>query len=107
MNSDALIQKIVAPTYQMAFIEDATALEINKRRQEQKRMNANRPGTEPWTIFRFHYRSQETLTENNLRVTSTRPAKLTREQSLFPTFWYSSLSLHLQLAWDATNMVIV
>jgi hypothetical protein len=50
--------KMVAPNFQMKFEKNAAALDKPKLNRQLKMMNAKRPGTEPWAIFRFHYRSK-------------------------------------------------
>lgn len=41
----------------MTFEKNAAPLDRAKLLREQRKMMARRPGTEPWAIFRFHYRS--------------------------------------------------
>jgi hypothetical protein len=53
--------KLVAPTFQMTFEKNAAALDTPKLNRQLRMMNAKRPGTEPWAIFRFHYRSKGKL----------------------------------------------
>jgi hypothetical protein len=50
--------KLIAPTYQMDFEKNAAPLEDGELKREHRKMNTKRPGTEPWAIFRFHYRSK-------------------------------------------------
>jgi hypothetical protein len=53
----ATYNKIV-PTFRMAFEENCASLEKTKASRELLQMEARRPGTEPWAIFRIHYRSK-------------------------------------------------
>lgn len=50
--------KLVPPTYQMTFEKNFAALDKLKLNRQLKLIDAKRPGTEPWAIFRFHYRSK-------------------------------------------------
>lgn len=60
--SDAITQvavyKDVKPQLQMTFEENCPILETSKASREKSKINKKRPGSEPWTIFRFHYRSE-------------------------------------------------
>jgi hypothetical protein len=49
--------KLLPPTFRTTFEKNSAPLDHVKVNREQKRMNAARPETEPWVIFRFHYRS--------------------------------------------------
>lgn len=53
--------KEVPPQFQMAFEKDCVTLEAAKSKREKKKLHAKRPGTEPWAIFRFHYRTKGRL----------------------------------------------
>lgn len=55
----------VPPQYEMAFEKDAVALDARKANQEWKKVQAKRPGTEPWAIFRFHYRTTGKLSRTS------------------------------------------
>lgn len=46
----------IAPSFQMTFETNVAPMEKPKANKEKKHMEAARPGTEPWAIFRFHYR---------------------------------------------------
>jgi hypothetical protein len=46
------------PTFRMMFEKNCAPLDRLKVGREQRRVTAPRPGTEPWAIFRFHYRSK-------------------------------------------------
>lgn len=48
----------IQPTFKMMFEQDCALLDKAKLTREQNRMLSPRPGTEPWAVFRFHYRSQ-------------------------------------------------
>jgi hypothetical protein len=50
--------KLLPPTLQMTFEKDMKPLEGRQLNQEKRKMEARRPGTEPWATFRFHYRSK-------------------------------------------------
>ena len=52
------LYKQIAPTYQMTFERNCAPLENRRSAREQRNMDSQRPGTEPWAIFRFHYRSK-------------------------------------------------
>lgn len=54
--------KQVAPTFQMSFEKNSAPLDRTKASRELRRMDTARPGTEPWAIFRFHYRSKGEIT---------------------------------------------
>lgn len=50
--------KLIAPTCQMDFEKNSAPLDDGEVKREQRKRNLKRPGTEPWAIFRFHYRSK-------------------------------------------------
>jgi hypothetical protein len=50
--------KQIAPTLRMDFEKNSMPLDKRAATREQRRMETRRPGTEPWAIFRFHYRSK-------------------------------------------------
>ena len=50
--------KLIPPTLQMTFEKNSAPLEKSKVSREQRKMDSRRPGTEPWAIFRFHYRNK-------------------------------------------------
>jgi hypothetical protein len=50
--------KMIAPTFQMSFERNSAALDRLKLGRELRKINSKRPGTEPWAIFRFHYRTK-------------------------------------------------
>jgi hypothetical protein len=52
------IYKLLPPTFQMAFEKNSAVLDDRTANREKRRMDTTRPGTEPWAIFRFHYRSK-------------------------------------------------
>jgi hypothetical protein len=49
--------KQLPPTFRMAFEENSELLNNRARNKYKGRMDQKRPGTGPWAIFRFHYRS--------------------------------------------------
>jgi hypothetical protein len=49
--------KQVPPTLQMRFEKNSAVLDNVTANREMRKMDGKRPGTEPWAIFRFHYRS--------------------------------------------------
>jgi hypothetical protein len=49
---------VLPPTFRTTFEKNCAPLERRKVTQWQRRMTAERPGPEPWAIFRFHYRSK-------------------------------------------------
>jgi hypothetical protein len=50
--------KQIASTSRMEFEKNSMPLEKQRATREQRRLETRRPGTEPWAIFRFHYRSK-------------------------------------------------
>jgi hypothetical protein len=50
--------RLLPPTSRTVFEKNCAPLDKLKVGREQRRANAPRPGTKPWAIFRFHYRSQ-------------------------------------------------
>ena len=50
--------KDLPPQFHMTFEKNCSALDGRKANGEKKKVYAKRPGTEPWAIFRFHYRSK-------------------------------------------------
>jgi hypothetical protein len=50
--------KQIEPKFCMGFDKDSALLDKHRTMREQSKMGARRPGTEPWAIFRFHYRSK-------------------------------------------------
>ncbi|KAF1914952.1 hypothetical protein BDU57DRAFT_308819 [Ampelomyces quisqualis] len=61
--------KLVPPTFNMVFEKNSAPLEKHKSNKEFRKMVSKRPGTEPWAVFRFHYRSQEAITAQALKMT--------------------------------------
>jgi len=61
--------KIFPPSLQMTFEENCRPLEAQDAQREQRRLNIRRPGTEPWAIFRFHYRTREEIKQRKLKLT--------------------------------------
>ncbi|KAI4663576.1 uncharacterized protein J4E78_003992 [Alternaria triticimaculans] len=58
----------IAPIFRMSFEKDTTPLEDNQSKIYQRRADAKRPGTEPWAIFRFHYRTEAEILEENMSM---------------------------------------
>jgi hypothetical protein len=54
--------KDVPPQFHMIFEENSPTLEGLSGSREKGKMNKKRPGTQPWAIFRFHYRTEGKLT---------------------------------------------
>jgi hypothetical protein len=50
--------KLIAPTFQMSYEQSSAPVDNAKAARERRKMDARRPGLEPWAIFRFHYRSK-------------------------------------------------
>lgn len=48
----------IPPTFHMEFEKNSAPLDTARLAREQRKMKAPRPGTEPWAIFCFHYRSK-------------------------------------------------
>ena len=63
---EAATYKKIAPTFRMGFEENCAPLEKAKANGELRRTEARRPGSKPWVIFRFHYRSKGILSACNL-----------------------------------------
>lgn len=63
--------KDVPPQFQMTFEKNCSTLETGKSKREKKKVYAKRPGTEPWAIFRFHYRTKGRLLFSLPRVLLT------------------------------------
>ncbi|KAJ4370673.1 hypothetical protein N0V83_005194 [Neocucurbitaria cava] len=61
--------KQIAPVYQMGFEQDSALLGKGQSTREQRKSNAPRPGTEPWAIFRFHYRSEDAIADKHMKPT--------------------------------------
>ncbi|KAL1793368.1 hypothetical protein ACET3X_008350 [Alternaria dauci] len=60
--------KVIPPTSRMSFETNAALLEDRQPSLQQRRADAKRPDTEPWAIFRFHYRSQEDILAQNMKM---------------------------------------
>jgi hypothetical protein len=50
--------KLIVPDFQMSFEQNSAPVDNAKAGRERRKMDARRPGLEPWAIFRFHYRSK-------------------------------------------------
>ena len=61
----------ITPQFAMTFEKDVPALDKTKAAAAQRKMQAKRPGTEPWAIFRFHYRDKRTFDSIQLDLTLT------------------------------------
>jgi hypothetical protein len=53
--------KRIPPSHRMSLEKNTAPLEGNQPSLHQRKADAKRPGSEPWAIFRFHYRSQGQL----------------------------------------------
>jgi hypothetical protein len=60
--------KVIPPTFRMSFETNAALLEDRQPSLQQRKVDAKRPGTEPWAIFRFHYRSQGEFVRHLSRI---------------------------------------
>jgi hypothetical protein len=60
-NPQSITHKDIPPHFQMVFEKNCSTLDGFKATREKKKVSAKRPGKEPWTIFRFHYRSKGEL----------------------------------------------
>jgi len=60
--------KVIPPTFGMSFETNAALLEDRQPSLQQRKVDAKRPGTEPWAIFRFHYRSQGEFVRHHSRT---------------------------------------
>ncbi|RYN17265.1 hypothetical protein AA0113_g11986 [Alternaria arborescens] len=61
--------KVIPPTFEMSFEMNAALLEDRQPNLQQRKVDAKRPGTEPWAIFRFHYRRQEEISAREIKMT--------------------------------------
>ncbi|CAN9391309.1 unnamed protein product [Alternaria sp. RS040] len=61
--------KDIPPTFGMSFETNAALLEDRQPSLQQRKVDAKRPDTEPWAIFRFHYRSQEDILKREMEMT--------------------------------------
>lgn len=52
------LYKDMEPHFQMKFEENCSILEGSKATLQKSKISKKHPGTEPWAIFRFHYRSE-------------------------------------------------
>lgn len=50
--------KLISPTLKMSLERNTAPLEGTQPSLHKRRADAKRPGSEPWAIFRFHYRSE-------------------------------------------------
>lgn len=60
--------KVIPPTFEMSFEMNAALLEDRQPNLQQRKVDAKRPGTEPWAIFRFHYRRQGEFVRHHSRT---------------------------------------
>ncbi|KAF2105260.1 hypothetical protein BDV96DRAFT_655798 [Lophiotrema nucula] len=60
--------KIPAQTY-LRFEKNSTILDKNQANRYLKHARSKRPGKQEWAVFRFHYRSKESILEKNLSLT--------------------------------------
>jgi hypothetical protein len=51
----------IDPQFVMEFEENCATLEPKKQTQEQKKVDSKRPGTGPWIVFRYYYRSKRKI----------------------------------------------
>ncbi|KAF2281026.1 uncharacterized protein EI97DRAFT_18651 [Westerdykella ornata] len=61
--------KTIRPELAMSFDENNSPLLSHLVSRQRKLLSASRPGTEPWAIFRFHYRSQDQIEEAGMKRT--------------------------------------
>jgi hypothetical protein len=67
------------PEFTMAYDKESAILDDKDASRNRKKVEAKRPGNEPWAIFRFHYRTRGKDTE---RLTLTKliiPQRLLRK----------------------------
>ncbi|KAF3034680.1 hypothetical protein E8E12_004042 [Didymella heteroderae] len=76
--------KDVAPQFQMAFEKNCSILEVGKNKREKKKVHAKRPGTEPWAIFRFHYRTKDSIEANKMQMSFDATEKAPAKQEAHP-----------------------
>lgn len=60
-NKRKVTYKEIKQDLRIFFDTDWDPLERAKVKGEQRKMNAPRPGSEPWAIFRFHYRTKSMI----------------------------------------------
>ncbi|KAJ8112085.1 hypothetical protein OPT61_g5460 [Boeremia exigua] len=61
--------KDLPPQFQMVCEKNCSTLDAPKANREKKKMYAMRAGKEPWAIFRFHYRTKESIFDKNMKLT--------------------------------------
>ncbi|XPT01975.1 hypothetical protein M3J09_011099 [Ascochyta lentis] len=61
--------KDLPPQFHMTFEKNCSTLDSAKGNRERKKIYAKRPGKEPWAIFRFHYRSRESILDSKMELT--------------------------------------
>lgn len=74
-NRDTVTQvvsyKDVPPQFHLTFEKNCSTLDNAKGNRERRKVYGKRPGSEPWAIFRFHYRSKGKIHVSGRRVTLT------------------------------------
>ncbi|KAI2482879.1 hypothetical protein Ptr902_05196 [Pyrenophora tritici-repentis] len=65
----AVNYKLIAPSLRMIPEKNCRVLQPQEAQREQRRLHSRRPGTEPWAIFRFHYRTREEIEQQKLQLT--------------------------------------
>ncbi|KAI4951096.1 hypothetical protein J4E91_003801 [Alternaria rosae] len=61
--------KLISPTLKMSLERNTAPLEGTQPSLHKRRADAKRPGSEPWAIFRFHYRSEEDILDRDMVMT--------------------------------------
>ncbi|KAH6612655.1 hypothetical protein C7974DRAFT_290446, partial [Boeremia exigua] len=61
--------KDVPPHFHVTSEKNCSTLDASKGNREKKRVYAKRPGTEPWAIFRFHYRTKQSIVDQKMELT--------------------------------------
>ncbi|KAF3006052.1 hypothetical protein E8E13_010891 [Curvularia kusanoi] len=69
VSTPTALYKDVPPQFNMQFEENSPTLEATKVTRENSKMNKKRPGTGPWATFRFHYRTERSITERKMPLT--------------------------------------
>ncbi|KAF2876463.1 hypothetical protein BDV95DRAFT_650561 [Massariosphaeria phaeospora] len=67
-NSSTTGYTTIAPQFMMEYEKNCGQLDKSKSNREQRKCQELRPGRAPWVIFRFHYRSKESIKEKKLNM---------------------------------------
>ncbi|KAF2790732.1 hypothetical protein K505DRAFT_390444 [Melanomma pulvis-pyrius CBS 109.77] len=59
----------VPPEFIMTYQKNVAALEGNIVKRVKTKMDKQRPGAEPWAIFRFHFRNKQSILDKGFKTT--------------------------------------